>query len=135
MRGDRAIGSRDRIAWAEFTGVVNSNRSSRWSATAFQWSISGSKDSPSTSVPSSDVTIGEGEADGIYTIDISDKNFRGRRLVARRRYPIEEQQEIQLPSIPGATSQSSEVLIGPGLTGEKQVARGADDSLESPRPN
>jgi hypothetical protein len=80
-----------------------------------QWSISGSKDSPSTSVPSSDVIIGEGENDGIYTIDISDKNFRGRRLVARRRYPVQQQQEIQLPSIPGATSQSSEVLVGPGL--------------------
>ncbi len=80
-----------------------------------QWSISGGKDSPSTSVPSSDVIIGEGENDGIYTIDISDKNFRGRRLVARRRYPVQQQQEIQLPSIPGATSQSSEVLVGPGL--------------------
>ena len=80
-----------------------------------QWSISGTEDSPSTSVPSSDVIIGEGQADGFYTIDISDKNFRGRRLVARRRYPVQQQQQIQLPSIPGATSQSSEVLVGPGL--------------------
>ena len=80
-----------------------------------QWSISGGKDSPSTSVPSSDVVIGEGENEGIYTLDISDKNFRGRQLVARRRYAIQPQHEIQLPSVPGAASQSSEVLVGPGL--------------------
>lgn len=81
----------------------------------FQWSISGSPDSPSTSVPPSDVIIGEGENEGIYTLDISDKYFRGRRLVARRRYPVQQRQEIQLPSVPGAASQSSEVLVGPGL--------------------
>lgn len=81
----------------------------------FQWYISGSQNSPSTTVPSSDVIVGEGDTDGTYTIDVSDKNFRQQQLIARRRYPVRPQQEVQLPSIPGAASQSSEVLVGSGL--------------------
>lgn len=79
------------------------------------WSISGSNDSPSTSLPTSDVTMGEDESQGIYTIDVSDKNLRGRRLIGRRRYAIAQPLQLELPSISGAASQSAEAIIGPGL--------------------
>ncbi|MEM8666078.1 MAG: A24 family peptidase [Planctomycetota bacterium] len=80
-----------------------------------RWSISGINESPTTSFAPSDVTIGEGDQDGIYTIDVSDKTLRGRRLIGRRGYPIESNVQIPLPSVPGAASQQSEVHVGPGL--------------------
>ncbi|MFK8111843.1 MAG: hypothetical protein AB8B91_06560 [Rubripirellula sp.] len=87
----------------------------------FLWSIStgdaiGPKaDAPTISLPSSDVSVGEGEDEGIYRIDLSSQNLRGTKLIARRRYPVMKRFEIRLPTVPGAASQDSEVHVGPGL--------------------
>ena len=77
------------------------------------WSISGMQGAPSTSLPSSDVITNE--TDGVYDIDVSDHNLRGRQLIARRRYRIVDSLELQLPSVPSAGSQNSEVVVGPAL--------------------
>ncbi len=80
-----------------------------------RWSISGMNGSPTTSIAPSDIEIGQSDRDGFYLIDVSDKLLRGRRLIGRRRYPIATQVLLPLPGVPGATSQQSEVHVGPGL--------------------
>lgn len=77
----------------------------------FLWSISGGRATPTIGLPSSDVT----ELDGVYKIDVADKSLRDQTLLARRRYPIPESIEMQLPSVPGAASQTSDAIIGPGF--------------------
>ena len=78
---------------------------------AFVWSISGGGDATTIGLPSSDVT----ESDGVYTIDVSDRSLRDKKLMARRRYPVQPSLEVQLPSVPGAASQTSDAVIGSGL--------------------
>lgn len=80
-----------------------------------RWSISGINGSPTTSISPSDIEVGQAERDGIYVIDVSDKILRGRRLIGRRRYPIDRNLTLSLPAVPGAASQQSEVHVGPGL--------------------
>ncbi len=79
------------------------------------WSIAASEEGPAINLPSSDVTVGRGDDDGVYTIDVTDTSLRGRHLIARRRYPVKKQFQLQLPSVPGAASQDSDVLIDAGL--------------------
>ncbi|MGB7328281.1 MAG: hypothetical protein WBD31_25620 [Rubripirellula sp.] len=86
----------------------------------YQWSLSGEDGVQSTSLPASDVIIGATEADtvgegGTYTIDVSELNLRGRSLIARRRYTPAGDIDLELPSVPGAASQRSEVRVGRGL--------------------
>ncbi len=81
----------------------------------YRWLLRGMDESPPISLPSSDVTRGEGDADDSYTIDLSDRNLRDRELVARRRYVMDGDLSIQLPSVPKAASQRSEVHLGEGL--------------------
>ncbi len=92
----------------------------------YQWFLQSIGDSPPISLPSSDVVIGDGE----YTIDLLDRNMRDRQLVARRRYPIDRDLPIQLPSVPKAASQSSEVHLGGGLI----VKRSSPSVLKIPVP-
>jgi hypothetical protein len=80
-----------------------------------RWSISGINESPTTSIAPSDIEVGSADRDGSYLIDVSDKALRGRRLIGRRRYPIKQDFLLPLPTVPGATSQQSEVQIGPGI--------------------
>ncbi len=75
------------------------------------WSIGGSDEGPAINLPSSDVSVGRGDEEGVYTIDVTDTSLRDRYLIARRRYPITNQFRLQLPSVPGAASQDSDVLI------------------------
>ncbi|TWU47547.1 hypothetical protein Poly51_53470 [Rubripirellula tenax] len=82
---------------------------------SFHWSLSGERGSPSTSLPPSDIALGFGDDEGTYSIDVSELNLRGRPLIARRRYSIADAIEIQLPSVPGAASQRSEVMLGGGV--------------------
>ncbi|WP_186776081.1 hypothetical protein [Rubripirellula reticaptiva] len=86
----------------------------------YQWSLSGDDGVQSTSLPASDVSIDTSESDaggegGTYTIDVSDLNLRGRSLIARRRYTPAGDINLELPSVPGAASQRSEVRVGRGL--------------------
>lgn len=80
-----------------------------------RWSISGINESPTTSIAPSDIEVGSADRDGSYLIDVSDKVLRGRRLIGRRRYPIKQDLLLPLPAVPGATSQQSEVQIGPRI--------------------
>jgi hypothetical protein len=81
----------------------------------YRWLLRGKDGSPPISLPSSDVTRGEGDTDDSYTIDLSDRNLRDRELVARRRFAMDGDLSIQLPSVPKAASQRSEVHLGEGL--------------------
>ncbi|QDT03554.1 hypothetical protein K227x_19380 [Rubripirellula lacrimiformis] len=81
---------------------------------------SGGVDSASAESITVDTVNGESDLpdrhqEGVYTIDVSELNLRGRRLIARRRYPMKKPTNLQLPSVPGAASQRSEVLIESGL--------------------
>lgn len=84
------------------------------------WSISGSDDGPAINLPSSDVSVGRGDEDGVYTIDVSEMSLRGRQLLARRRYVARNQFSVTLPSVPGAASQDSDALIDADLTVENR---------------
>ncbi len=70
-------------------------------------------DSPPISLPSTDAR--SGSVEGEVTIDVSDRTLRDRRLVGRRRYALDGDLSIQLPSVPSAASQSSSVHVGSGL--------------------
>ncbi|MDG2221027.1 MAG: hypothetical protein P8L85_06590 [Rubripirellula sp.] len=85
-----------------------------------RWSISGINESPTTSIAPSDIEIGNADRDGSYLIDVSDKVLRGRQLIGRRRYPIEQDLLLPLPAVPGATSQQSEVQLGPGIVTKRK---------------
>ncbi len=87
---------------------------------AYRWLLRGVDDSFPISLPSSDAVLVDQEK-GEYTIDLSDRNLRDRQLVARRRYPLDRDMRIQLPSVPKAASQSSEVHLGNGLILKKNA--------------
>lgn len=81
----------------------------------YRWLLRSLDGSPPISLPPSDITAGEGDSAGQYTINLSDQNLRDRELVGRRRYTMNGDLSLQLPSVPKASSQSSEVHLGPGL--------------------
>ncbi len=81
----------------------------------YRWSLGGESGLPSTSLPPSDIAIGTDDESGTYTIDVSELNLRGRPLIGRRHYVGTGRFELQLPSVPGAISQQSEVVLGDGL--------------------
>ncbi|WP_442505115.1 hypothetical protein SH528x_003890 [Novipirellula sp. SH528] len=91
---------------------------------AFSWSLRQADGLAAISLPASNVILESPDSDGVYTIDVSQWNLRGRRLVGRRRYPLTSDMSIRLPVIPNATSQTSEVLIGEGV-----VVKQSDDSV------
>ena len=90
---------------------------------AYQWSIRGNDELP-VNLPSTRI-IDEGDvdpssivfrqADGVYKIDLGERDLRGKRLVGRRQYRVPESLTLQLPTIPGAASQAAEVLVASGL--------------------
>ena len=77
----------------------------------FLWSISDSGDSSTIGLPASDVS----EIAGAYSIDLSERNLRGRKLIARRTYKAPVSIEMQLPIVSGASSQNAVATIGEGL--------------------
>lgn len=77
----------------------------------FLWSISDSDDGSTIGLPASDVS----EIAGAYSIDLSERNLRGRKLIARRSYPTPAAIEMQLPIVSGASSQNAIATIGEGL--------------------
>jgi len=77
----------------------------------YLWSISDSGDASTIGLPTSDVS----EVDGTYSIDISDRNLRGRKLIATRRYLTPDLLQMELPIVNGASSQTAEAIIGAGL--------------------
>ncbi len=88
----------------------------------YQWSLGGDNGVASTSLPPSDIRLGTGEEEGTYVIDVSEINLRGRSLIARRRYTPQSEFSLSLPSVPGAATQRSEVLIGNGLVVRRKSA-------------
>lgn len=80
------------------------------------WSLGDEMNSPEIRLPKSAVTVGEGEQEGLYTISLNDQNLSGQRLFGRRRYRVNSQQLVTLPSVPAATSARSYAWIGPGLS-------------------
>ncbi|GAA5508539.1 hypothetical protein [Novipirellula caenicola] len=91
---------------------------------ALSWSLRQSDGGSAISLPASNVLLERPDSDGVYTIDVSQWNLRGKRLVGRRRYPLAGDMSIRLPVIPNATSQTSEVLIGDGM-----IVKQSDDSV------
>ena len=83
------------------------------------WSIRGDEGTPSINLSSAAVTLGvgeqDGEEDGSYSIDVSDQNMRGKRLVGRRQYPVPNRAVFRLPTVSGAASQEARASIGAGL--------------------
>ncbi len=77
----------------------------------FLWSISDSGDGSTIGLPASDVS----EIAGAYSIDLSERNLRGRKLIARRTYKTPASIEMQLPIVSGASSQNAIATIGEGL--------------------
>jgi hypothetical protein len=77
----------------------------------FLWSISDSGDGSTIGLPASDVS----EIAGAYSIDLSERNLRGRKLIARRTYKTPVSIEMQLPIVSGASSQNAIATIGEGL--------------------
>jgi len=77
----------------------------------FLWSISDSGDGSIIGLPASDVS----EIAGAYSIDLSERNLRGRKLIARRTYNMPAAVEMQLPIVSGASSQNAVATIGEGL--------------------
>jgi len=77
----------------------------------FLWSISDSADGSTIGLPASDVS----EVAGAYSIDLSERNLRGRKLIARRTYKTPASIEMQLPIVSGASSQNAIATIGEGL--------------------
>ena len=77
----------------------------------FLWSIRDSADGTTIGLPASDVS----EVAGAYSIDLSERNLRGRKLIARRTYKIPLSIEMQLPIVSGASSQNAVATIGEGL--------------------
>ena len=77
----------------------------------FLWSISDSDDGSTIGLPASDVS----EIAGAYSIDLSERNLRGRKLIARRTYKTPAAIEMQLPIVSGASSQNAIATIGEGL--------------------
>jgi len=77
----------------------------------FLWSISDRADGTTIGLPASDVS----EIAGAYSIDLSERNLRGRKLIGRRTYQIPLSIEMQLPIVSGASSQNAVATIGEGL--------------------
>ncbi len=77
----------------------------------FLWSIQDSRDGSTIGLPASDVS----EVAGAYSIDLSERNLRGRKLIARRTYETPTSIEMQLPIVSGASSQNAIATIGEGL--------------------
>ena len=77
----------------------------------FLWSISDISDGSTIGLPASDVS----EIAGAYSIDLSERNLRGRKLIARRTYKTPASIEMQLPIVSGASSQNAIATIGEGL--------------------
>ncbi len=92
---------------------------------AFTWSLRQSDGRAAVSLPVSNVSLDKPDSDGVYTIDVSQWNLRGQRLVGRRHYSIQNDLSVRLPVVPNATSQTAEVLIGEGLS----VKHGHDSVL------
>ncbi|WP_372715521.1 hypothetical protein [Novipirellula sp.] len=91
---------------------------------ALSWSLRQSDGGSAISLPASNVLLERPDSDGVYTIDVTQWNLRGKRLVGRRRYPLSGDMSIRLPVIPNATSQTSEVLVGEGM-----IVKQSDDSV------
>lgn len=77
----------------------------------FLWSIKDIADGSTIGLPPSDVS----EIAGAYSIDLSERNLRGRKLIARRTYKTPASIEMQLPIVSGASSQNAIATIGEGL--------------------
>ncbi len=77
----------------------------------FLWSITDIGDGSTIGLPASDVS----EIAGAYSIDLSERNLRGRKLIARRTYKTPASIEMQLPIVSGASSQNAIATIGEGL--------------------
>ena len=77
----------------------------------FLWSIRDIGDGSTIGLPASDVS----ETAGAYSIDLSERNLRGRKLIARRTYKTPASIEMQLPIVSGASSQNAIATIGDGL--------------------
>ncbi|MCG8651120.1 MAG: hypothetical protein MI861_14880 [Pirellulales bacterium] len=108
---------------------------------AYHWLLQGSDDAPLISLPESDVRIRNPKTEGEYTIDLSGRNLRERQLIGRRRYVLENALQVQLPSVPKAASQTSEVHLEAGLVVTKNSpsvskipVSPAVDSDETPPP-
>jgi hypothetical protein len=105
----------------------------------FVWSIKSTDEGSAINLPSSDVTVGRGEDDGVYTIDVTDTSLRARHLIAQRRYRADSEIQLQLPSVPGAASQDSDVLIDADLVVKQhpssvQLVPVSPESLEAVQP-
>lgn len=77
----------------------------------YLWSISDSGDASTIGLPASDVSA----TAETYSIDVSDRNLRGKKLIATRRYSTPDSLKMKLPNVSGASSQSAEAIIGVGL--------------------
>ena len=93
------------------------------------WKLRGDDNQPPIRLSNSDIVL-DNAIDGVYKIDLSQLNLRGKRLVGHRRYPFESVNqdnaqspatllETNLPVVIGATSHDAEVLIGSGLAVNK----------------
>ena len=81
---------------------------------SYQWAVASGDGSPMTSLPPSLVDKTNDDGSDTYSINVVELDLRTTSLIARRRYPSAKV-SIELPSVPGASSSQSEVLIGPEI--------------------
>ncbi len=82
----------------------------------YRWLLRSASDTAPVSLSPASITHGNGDPTGMYQIDISNRDIRGKTLIGRRRYPAIDLMTIELPRVPDAASQNAEVLIGEGIT-------------------
>ena len=81
----------------------------------YRWTIAREDESGSTSLPGSKIRRSEVSGESEYVIDVSGHDLGDRRLIGRRRYPLDDPATLRLPRIPGAGSQNAVVVLGAGL--------------------
>ena len=98
---------------------------------SMSWTLLDNGSEPPIRLSDADVVLRNAETEGVYDVDVSRFNLRGKRLVGHRRFPFEKVKQnndkmidvatghaltTQLPVVIGATSHDAEVLVGLGLT-------------------